>query len=98
MSRAPVRVKIGVLSLPSLARARDAAIGAALQAELARALGAAHAHDRLREFASRGAVTPELDAGRMKLRPLERADRLGTRIATQVAGGLLGPAPARGRR
>jgi len=90
-------VRIDVLSLPGGSRARGAAIGDALRSELARVLGDARAQSRLREVASSGAATPVLDAGRMRLPPAERAGRLGTRLATQVATSLLGQTP-RSRR
>lgn len=91
--RAPVRVKIGVLSLAGVSRPRGAAIGAALQAELARVLGSEQVQSRLRAFAA-----PTLDGGRMTVHRGERAERMGARIATQITGGLLGTLPARGRR
>ena len=84
----PVRVEIGVLSLSGMSRTRGAAIGTALQAELARVLGAEAVQRRLREFATTGGTVARIDAGHMSMRPGERAEQLGARIASHVAGGL----------
>ena len=96
--RAPVRVEIGVLSLAGVSRNRGAAVGAALRAELARVLGTEAAQRQLREFAAAGGTAARIDAGHMSARAGERAEKLGTRIATQVAGGLSGATAVRGRR
>jgi hypothetical protein len=90
-----LRIKIGVLSLRGVTRAQGAAIAASLQSELRRLLGGEAARRQLRDGAAlvSGAI-PALDAGRMMLRPGERAERTGARIGAQVAGGLLGMAAA----
>ena len=96
----PLRIEIGVLSLRGVTRAQATAIGASLERELSRLLGGEAARRQLLQGAALVAgALPALDAGRMLVKPGERAERTGARIGAQVAGGLLGlSAAARGPR
>jgi hypothetical protein len=97
-ARAPVRVEIGVLSLPAGTQARGGAIASAVRHELARVLGSEAAQTRLRALGGTADAATVIDAGRMSARPGERAERLGSRIAGLVAGSLLGGAESGRRR
>lgn len=98
---APVRVTIDVLSLSGLSaqgvsRMKANAIGASLQTELSRLLGQADLQARLRAGVDTRGVQTSLDAGRLRLRPGDRAERVGARIAGHVVNALVATPGRRG--
>jgi hypothetical protein len=84
----PLRVEIGVLSLPGVSAPRARAIGRSVQAELARLLSSEAVQHELRNAAA-GTIA-RLDAGRLTALASERPERAGARIAARLARSLLG--------
>jgi hypothetical protein len=90
---APVRVRIGVLSLGGVPRRRASAIAESVRDELATLLGAESVQRALLDVAGRlpDGRLAALDAGALPGWSRDRPERAGVRIATRISESLVRP-------